>query len=92
MRATKEEKAKAFDLLLEYHIQTRNATVGWWSAIPRAIHHDQICRMNTYLKAVQTEHWMIEDEENLVMFYDAWDAWGKKNEKESSDSNITSTT
>jgi hypothetical protein len=78
MKATQEEKARAFDLLLEYHIQSRNDCVGKWSGFVRAMHDDQIVRMNTYLKAVQTEHWMIEDEEDLVMYYDAWDEWSEE--------------
>jgi len=78
MKATLEEKARAFDLLLKYHTQTRNNCVGAKSNIPRMIHHDQISRMRTYLKAVQTEHWMIEDEEDLVMFYDAWGVWSEE--------------
>ena len=77
MRATKEEKQRHLTYFLNI-IFKQEMLLSVGGAIPRAIHHDQICRMNTYLKAVQTEHWMIEDEENLVMFYDAWDAWGEE--------------
>ena len=61
--ATLEEKAKAFDYLLEYHKHTKDTI--------QPIHHDQVCRMTTYLRAVMEKHWML-DGDDLVMYYDIW--------------------
>ena len=73
--ATTEQKAKAFDLLLEYHTQCskeyleeQDMNLIWGTQ-----HRDQICRMTTYLRAVIENHWMIEGDE-LVMYYDIWEA------------------
>lgn len=67
--ATIKQKAKAFDLLLEYHTQCSkepDMVLNWGTQ-----HRDQICRMTTYLRAVMEDHWMIEGDE-LVMYYDIW--------------------
>jgi hypothetical protein len=72
--ATTEQKAKAFDLLLEYHRQCS----GEYLEEPDMVliwgtqHRDQVCRMTTYLRAVIEDHWMIEGDE-LVMYYDIWE-------------------
>lgn len=71
--ATTEQKAKAFDLLLEYHTQCSKEPLGGdMNLIWGTQHRDQICRMTTYLRAVIEDHWMIEGDE-LVMYYDIWE-------------------
>ncbi len=60
------EKAKAFEYLLEYHIQESKDK----RAIVSLTHKDQVCRMNTYLRAVMENDIMLDCE--LVMNYDIW--------------------
>jgi len=61
--ATVKQKAEAFDYLLTYHKHTEDKILP--------IHHDQVSRMTTYLRAVMEHHWML-DGDDLVMYYDIW--------------------
>ncbi len=66
--ATQEEKARAFDLLHEYHNQEKTST----SPSSELMHHDAAIRMTTYLKAVMTDDAMIWGPD-LYMDYTVWD-------------------
>jgi len=75
-RATQKQKAKAFDLLHQYHIQEKLCSLNEGPYAPaimsRIMHLDAGCRMTTYLKAVMTDDIMIDGPE-LYMDYTIWE-------------------